>query len=147
MCVCVSVCMQACTCQCTSFRNPSPPHGRPLLPLILLRLSQTPRPPPPPPPLLPHSFSKHTHTHIHSMLSYAETIKLLAHRHLLSSTTARKGMHIGCGLIYLLCWPLFSASFSSSCYAMVAPLSLTVFFSLVGLGLVKNDATGMCTYM
>ncbi len=46
-------------------------------------------------------------------------------------------MHIGCGPIFLLCWPLYSDAPSAAVYAAAAPLAITAFFSLVGLGLVK----------
>jgi len=75
------------------------------------------------------------------MVSYSEGVKLLAARKICASTTARKFMHVGCGPIFLLCWPLFSQSSHASSFAMVAPLALTSFFTLVGLGIAQNQAT------
>ena len=51
--------------------------------------------------------------------------------------TARKLMHIGCGPIFLICWPLFSSAGGAATYAAMAPLSITAFFTLVGLGIIK----------
>ncbi|TFJ84951.1 hypothetical protein NSK_003979 [Nannochloropsis salina CCMP1776] len=50
-------------------------------------------------------------------------------------------MHIGCGPIFLLCWPLFSSLPSASYFAAGAPLALTSFFTIVGLGIIVNPAT------
>lgn len=76
-----------------------------------------------------------------AMVSYAEGVKLLATRNICASTTARKLMHIGCGPIFLLCWPLFSSLPSASYFAAGAPLALTSFFTIVGLGIIVNPAT------
>jgi hypothetical protein len=46
-------------------------------------------------------------------------------------------MHMGCGPIFLLCWPLFSDSPTAARYAAAAPLAITLVFTLVGLGIVK----------
>jgi len=46
-------------------------------------------------------------------------------------------MHIGCGIIFLLSWPLFSSSPRAGAYAALGPAGVTTFFSLVGLGIIR----------
>ncbi|KAK9800772.1 hypothetical protein WJX73_010746 [Symbiochloris irregularis] len=52
---------------------------------------------------------------------------------------ARKLLHVSCGLVHLLCWPLYtdasSARFACSCVPGLA----TAQFALVGLGLIKDE--------
>ena len=76
------------------------------------------------------------------MVVFVESIKYLSKFQILSSTDARKIMHIGCGPIFLLCWPLYNSSDTiSGLLASMAPLSITFVFGLVGLGYIKDEST------
>lgn len=79
-------------------------------------------------------------TEPHPSLSPSIPLQLLAARRVCASITARKLMHLGCGPIFLLCWPLFSTAPGAAAHAAAAPLAITSFFVLVGLGLVKVRA-------
>ena len=76
------------------------------------------------------------------MVAYVESVKYLSKLQLLSSTDARKIMHIGCGPVFLLCWPLYNSSnLISGVLAALAPLSITLVFTLIGLGYIKDETT------
>jgi phytol kinase len=64
----------------------------------------------------------------------------MAHRGWISSHLSRKIIHIGTGPLFVLCWLLFTPSISSRFLAALVPLSITVQFALVGLGIMKDQA-------
>jgi phytol kinase len=64
----------------------------------------------------------------------------MAHRGWISSHLSRKFIHIGTGPLFVLCWLLFTPSISSRFLAAVVPLSITLQFALVGLGILKDQA-------
>mgnify|MGYP003685841217 CR=1 FL=1 len=72
------------------------------------------------------------------MVAFVETVKALAARGVFSSLAARKLMHIGCGPLFVLTWPLFSERGASA--ASCVPLAMSLKFAATGLGLLRNDA-------
>lgn len=54
--------------------------------------------------------------------------------------TSRKIIHIGTGPLFILCWPLFTDTYSSRMIAALIPLAFTVQFALIGLGYLSDDA-------
>ncbi|MEN8240331.1 MAG: phosphatidate cytidylyltransferase [Chloroflexota bacterium] len=64
-----------------------------------------------------------------------------AHRGWISSWLSRKFIHIGTGPLFVICWVLFDSSFSSRLLAAIIPLLITVQFLLVGLGVIKDEAS------
>lgn len=63
----------------------------------------------------------------------------LAHQGWMTSWTSRKSIHIGTGPLFMLCWLLFSQAAYVRWLASLVPLSITVQFILVGLGMLKDD--------
>jgi phytol kinase len=63
-----------------------------------------------------------------------------AQRGWISSQLSRKIIHMGTGLFFVLCWPLFTGSPSSPYFAAFVPLVITLQFLLVGTGLIKDQA-------
>ena len=75
-----------------------------------------------------------------SMIIYVELVRFLASRGFLSSISARKIMHVGCGMVFILFWPLFSSSTEvENINRLVAfiPLTMTLKFAAIGLGIIK----------
>jgi len=64
-----------------------------------------------------------------------------AHRGWISSWLSRKFIHIGTGPLFVICWVLFDSSFSSRLLAAIIPLLITIQFLLVGLGVIKDEAS------
>jgi len=54
---------------------------------------------------------------------------------------SRKIIHIGTGPLFVLCWLLFDSSPNSRYLAALVPLAITFQFALVGLGVIKDEAT------
>lgn len=63
-----------------------------------------------------------------------------AHRGWISSWLSRKLIHIGTGPLFVMCWVLFDASYSSRLLAAIIPLLITVQFILVGIGVIQDEA-------
>jgi dolichol kinase len=70
------------------------------------------------------------------MVVFVESVKALAAHGVCSSVVARKFMHIGCGPLFVLTWPLFTQQGSS--IASLVPLAMTLKFAATGLGLLKS---------
>lgn len=64
-----------------------------------------------------------------------------AHRGWISSRLSRKLIHIGTGPLFVLCWLLFTSAPVSRYLAALVPLLFTVQFVLIGVGIVKDEAT------
>lgn len=73
-----------------------------------------------------------------SMVVFVESVKALAARGVFSSVVSRKIMHMGCGPLFILTWPLFSEH--GSLVASLVPLVMSLKFAATGLGLLRNDA-------
>lgn len=54
---------------------------------------------------------------------------------------SRKLIHIGTGPLFVLCWLLFTGAPTSRYLAALVPLLFTVQFVLIGLGIVKDEAS------
>lgn len=65
----------------------------------------------------------------------------LAHKGIVSSRLSRKIIHIGTGPIFVLCWLLFPNTVPSRFLAAVVPFAITVQFLLIGLGIIKDQAS------
>jgi phytol kinase len=64
-----------------------------------------------------------------------------AQRGWISSRLSRKLIHIGTGPLFVLCWLLFTAAPASRYLAALVPLLFTLQFVLIGLGIVKDEAS------
>jgi phytol kinase len=73
-------------------------------------------------------------------LTWLRLNDFMAHRGWISSHLSRKIIHIGTGPLFVLCWLLFTPAISSRFLAALVPLSITIQFALVGLGIIKDQA-------
>jgi phytol kinase len=73
-------------------------------------------------------------------LSWLRMMDTLAARGWLEQKLSRKIIHIGTGPLFLLSWPFFSAELGARYLAALVPLSITVQFVGIGLGLVQDPA-------
>jgi phytol kinase len=64
----------------------------------------------------------------------------LAHTGQLEPTLSRKLIHIGTGPLFVLCWPLFSATPLARYWAALVPLAITCQFFAIGIGLIRDPA-------
>ena len=64
-----------------------------------------------------------------------------AHRGWISGPLSRKIIHIGTGPIFVACWLLFPKVPSARYLAALIPLAITFQFALVGLGIMKDQAS------
>ncbi len=64
-----------------------------------------------------------------------------AHRGWVESRLSRKLIHIGTGPIFVLCWLLFPGEWYDRYLAALVPGLITVQFALIGLGVVKDEAS------
>ncbi len=64
-----------------------------------------------------------------------------AHHGWVESRMSRKIIHIGTGPIFVLCWLLFPGQWYDRYLAALVPGLITLQFALIGLGLVKDEAS------
>jgi phytol kinase len=64
-----------------------------------------------------------------------------AHRGWISSPLSRKFIHMGTGPIFVLCWLLFTDTPSARYLAALVPLAITIQFFLIGIGVIKDQAS------
>jgi len=74
-------------------------------------------------------------------IAWLRLMDFFAHRGWIESRLSRKIIHIGTGPIYVLCWLMFPAVWYARYLAMLVPLLITVQFALVGLGIIKDEAS------
>jgi phytol kinase len=74
-------------------------------------------------------------------LAFLRLMDYFAHRGWLDSRLSRKLIHIGTGPIFVLCWLMFPHAPSSRWLAALVPFMITVQFALVGLGIMKDEAS------
>lgn len=74
-------------------------------------------------------------------LAWLRACDLLAKKEIISSKLSRKIIHIGTGPIFVLCWLLFNSHDSARWLAAIVPLLITIQFAMIGLGLIKDDAS------
>ena len=63
-----------------------------------------------------------------------------AQKHWISRHLSRKFIHIGTGPIFVLCWLLFNDNPAARFLAALIPLTITIQFILVGLGVIRDEA-------
>lgn len=76
-----------------------------------------------------------------SALGWLRLMDFFAHRGWIESRLSRKIIHIGTGPIFVMTWLLFDASPASRWMAALVPFAITVQFALIGLGIVKDEAS------
>ena len=74
-------------------------------------------------------------------LGWLRLMDFLAHRGWIESRLSRKLIHIGTGPIFVLCWLLFPDLWYSRWLAALVPFLITVQFFLIGVGVVKDEAS------
>jgi phytol kinase len=65
----------------------------------------------------------------------------LAHRGWVESHLSRKLIHIGTGPLFVLCWLLFNENPINRFLAALVPLTFTLQFFLIGIGVIKDEAS------
>src|SRR5512141_867431 len=74
-------------------------------------------------------------------LAFLRLMDYFAHRGWIESKMSRKLIHIGTGPIFVLCWLMFPDLPISRWLAALIPFAITVQFALVGLGIMKDEAS------
>ena len=74
-------------------------------------------------------------------LAFLRLMDYFAHRGWIESRLSRKLIHIGTGPIFVLCWLFFPDSPEARWLAALVPFAITVQFALVGLGIMKDEAS------
>jgi phytol kinase len=73
-------------------------------------------------------------------VSWLRINNLAAHRGWIPGQISRKIIHMGTGLFFVLCWPLFPNSPATPYIAALVPLLITIQFVLVGTGILKDES-------
>jgi phytol kinase len=74
-------------------------------------------------------------------LLFLRIIDFMASRGVISPQLSRKIVHIGTGPIFILCWFLFPDESLSRYIAAIVPLLITIQFFLIGVGIIKDQAS------
>lgn len=74
-------------------------------------------------------------------LIFLRSMDYIAHRGWMDSKLSRKIIHIGTGPLFVLCWFLFNDDPSARWLAALVPSAITVQFALIGLGVIKDEAS------
>ena len=74
-------------------------------------------------------------------IAWLRAMDFAAHRGWIESRLSRKLIHIGTGPIFVLCWLLFPGEWFVRYLAALVPGLITIQFALIGLGLVKDEAS------
>ncbi len=74
-------------------------------------------------------------------IAWLRLLDFFAQRGWIESRLSRKIIHIGTGPIFVLCWLLFPGEWYDRWLAALVPGLITVQFVLVGLGVMKDEAT------
>jgi len=74
-------------------------------------------------------------------LGWLRLMDFAAHRGWIESRLSRKLIHIGTGPIFVLCWLMFPDLVISRWLAALVPFAITIQFALVGLGIMKDEAS------
>jgi len=72
---------------------------------------------------------------------FLRAMDYIAHRGWMDSKLSRKVIHIGTGPLFVLCWLLFNEAPSARWLAALVPFAITVQFALIGLGVMKDEAS------
>jgi phytol kinase len=65
----------------------------------------------------------------------------LAHKGWVESHLSRKLIHIGTGPLFVLCWLLFNENPINRYLAALVPLTFTIQFFFIGIGVIKDEAS------
>ena len=65
----------------------------------------------------------------------------LAHKGWVESHLSRKLIHIGTGPLFVLCWLLFNENPINRYLAALVPMTFTLQFFLIGIGVMKDEAS------
>ncbi len=79
-------------------------------------------------------------TFVLSMI-FLRSMDFIAHRGWMDSKLSRKIIHIGTGPLFVLCWLLFKDTPDARWLAALVPFAITVQFALIGLGVIKDEAS------
>lgn len=74
-------------------------------------------------------------------LAFLRLMDFFAHQGWIESRLSRKLIHIGTGPIFVLCWLFYPEVPQARWLAALVPLAITVQFALVGLGVMKDEAS------
>ncbi|KAL9404738.1 hypothetical protein Peur_001710 [Populus x canadensis] len=74
-------------------------------------------------------------------LSLLRSFEETAKRHILDQKLNRKLMHISIGLVFMLCWPMFSSGHRGALLAACIPGLNIIRMLLIGSGMWKDEAT------
>ena len=74
-------------------------------------------------------------------LIWLRVMDFAAHRGWIESRLSRKIIHIGTGPLFVLCWLMFRDTPDARWLAAAVPLLITVQFTLIGFGLIKDEAS------
>ena len=74
-------------------------------------------------------------------LTWLRLMDFAAQRGWIESRLSRKIIHIGTGPIFVLCWLMFPDVWYARWLAALVPLLITAQFALVGLGVMKDEAS------
>jgi len=74
-------------------------------------------------------------------LIFLRSMDFIAQRGWMDSKLSRKVIHIGTGPLFVLCWFLFDDAPSARWLAALVPFAITMQFALIGLGVMKDEAS------
>ena len=74
-------------------------------------------------------------------LGWLRLMDYFAHQGWIESRLSRKIIHIGTGPIFVLCWLFFPDVWYARWLAALVPFAITIQFALIGLGLMKDEAS------
>jgi len=74
-------------------------------------------------------------------LIFLRSMDFIAQRGWLESKLSRKVIHIGTGPLFVLCWLLFRDTPDARWLAALVPFAITLQFALIGLGVLKDEAS------
>ncbi len=74
-------------------------------------------------------------------LAFLRLMDFIAHRGWMDGKLSRKVIHIGTGPVFVSCWLLFNDAPSARWLAALVPFAITLQFALIGLGVIKDDAS------
>ena len=74
-------------------------------------------------------------------LGFLRIMDFFAERGWIESRLSRKIIHIGTGPIFVFCWLLFDNAPAARWMAVLVPFAITVQFALIGLGILKDEAS------
>ena len=72
---------------------------------------------------------------------FLRSMDFIAHRGWMDGKLSRKVIHIGTGPLFVLCWFLFNDAPEARWLAALVPFAVTAQFALIGLGVLKDEAS------